>query len=153
MAISYTITKHATAFPSKTLCSSGGSHIYNITLTSDRDNGNFVGKGDFLELDRYKEGAPTTFEGVVLAQANNGEYYVEVVNPGDALFVYQVPMIEEEYNNKFKLESNFYNKKGDTVRAYALSKGDVVSISVEGFTAAPSADGVTVTLSGNKLAE
>jgi len=162
--IRYNIEKHATAFPSKVLAREGGKHIYNITLSNDRDNGNFVAKGDWIELDRYEEGIPTTFEGIVQDQASNGEYYVEVVNPGDALFVYQVPMIEEEYNNAFKLEGNFFNPgpvkdsegkvitEGATVRCYELAPGDIVAISVEGFTAAPTI-GKGVELSGNKLAE
>ncbi len=152
MAISYTIAKHATAFPSKVLAREGGKHIYNVTLTADHDNGQFVGKGAWLELDRYEEGTPTSFDGIVREQANNGEYYVEVVSAVNALFVYQVPMIEEEYNNSFKLESNFYNQKGDTVRCYELAPGDIIAISVEGFDAEPTV-GKGVELSGNKLAE
>lgn len=47
MAISYQISKHAVAFPSKLVAQNGGEHIYNITLTSDTDNGNLVARGDF----------------------------------------------------------------------------------------------------------
>ena len=153
MAIKYAIEKHATAFPSKVLAREGGAHIYNITLTSDHDNGQFVGKGSWLELDRYEEGTPTSFEGIVREQASNGEYYVEVVSAVNAYFVYQVPMIEEEYNNNFKKESNFYNVKGDTVRCYELKPGDIIAISVEGFKAEPSKNDAAVELDGNILKE
>lgn len=139
--IKYAIEKHTTAFPSNVLARDGGKHIYNIQLaegtTKHCDNGWFVGKGAFVELDLYTEIAPTTFEGKVLDKAPNGEWYVEVVNPGDALFVYQVPMIEEEYNNTFKLESNYTNAPTQVVRAYELAVGDVISISTEGFAATP----------------
>ena len=108
--IQVNIAKHAVAFPSKVLARDGGKHIYNIQLAEASnkfvDNGWFVGKGDFVELDLYKAKAPTSFEGKVVGIAPNGNYYVEVVTPGDALFVYQVPMIEETYNNNFKKESN-----------------------------------------------
>ena len=138
--IQVNIAKHAVAFPSKVLASKGGKHIYNIQLAeaSDKfvDNGWFVGKGDFVELDLYKAKAPTTFEGKVVAVAANGNYYVEVVNPGDALFVYQVPMIEETYNNNFKKESNYTNAPTQVVRSYELAVGDIVEISADGFDGA-----------------
>ena len=135
--IQVSIEKHTTAYPSKTLASSGGRHLFNIQLAEAAsayvDNGWFVGKGDFVELDLYKAVAPTTFEGKVVAQAANGEYYVEVVTPGDALFVYQVPMIEETYSNTFKKESNYTNSPTQVVRTYELAAGDILSISAEGF--------------------
>ena len=138
--IQMTIAKHAVAFPSKVLARDGGKHIYNIQLAeaADKfvDNGWFVGKGDFVELDLYKAKAPTSFEGKVVGIAPNGNYYVEVVTPGDALFVYQVPMIEETYNNTFKKESNYTNAPKQVVRTYELAVGDIVEISVDGFDGA-----------------
>lgn len=153
--ISYSIGQHAVAFPSKVLARDGGAHILNITLKENVDNGWFVGKGAFVELDRYEEAAPTSVSAKVLGKAANGNYYVEIVSTENAYFVYQVPMIEEEYNNTFKKESNFFNAgsvnaagkaTGSTVRAYELKPLDIVEISASGFSATPSADGVTVTL-------
>ena len=138
--IQVNIAKHCVAFPSKVLARDGGKHIFNIQLAeaADKfvDNGWFVGKGDFVELDLYKAKAPTTFEGNVVAVAANGNYYVEVVNPGDALFVYNVPMIEETYNNNFKKESNYTNAPTQVVRSYELAVGDIVEISADGFDGA-----------------
>ena len=138
--VQITIAKHAVGFPSKTLASSGGKHIYNIQLAeaADKfvDNGWFVGKGDFVELDLYKAVAPTSFGGKVVGIAPNGNYYVEVVTPGNALFVYQVPMIEETYNNNFKKESNYTNAPKQVVRTYELAVGDILEISAEGFDGA-----------------
>lgn len=135
--IQVNIAKHAVAFPSKVLARDGGKHIYNIQLEEAAsayvDNGWFVGKGEFIELDLYKAVAPTAFEGKVVGVASNGNFYVEVVNPGDALFVYQVPMIEETYSNTFKKESNYTNAPTQVVRAYELAVGDIVEISAEGF--------------------
>ena len=107
--IKYSIEKHAVAFPSKLVAQNGGEHIYNITLTSDTDNGNLVARGDFEDLDRYTEAAVTTFEGKIQKQAANGNWYVEVVDPGDALFVYMQAFIAEDWTNTWKKESNFYN--------------------------------------------
>ena len=135
--VQISIAKHAVAFPSKVLARDGGKHIYNIQLAeaADKfvDNGCFVGKGDFVELDLYKAKAPTSFEGKVVGKAANGNFYVEVLTPGDALFVYQVPMIEETYNNNFKKESNYTNAPKQVVRSYELAVGDIIEISAEGF--------------------
>ena len=138
--VQISIAKHAVAFPSKVLARDGGKHIYNIQLAeaADKfvDNGWFVSKDKFIELDLYKAKAPTSFEGKVVGIAPNGNYYVEVVTPGDALFVYQVPMIEETYNNTFKKESNYTNAPKQVVRTYELAVGDILEISAEGFDGA-----------------
>ena len=138
--VQFSIAKHAVAFPSKVLASNGGKHIYNIQLAeaADKfvDNGWFVAKNAFIELDLYSAKAPTTFDGKVVGVAANGNYYVEVVTPGDALFVYQVPMIEETYNNNFKKESNYTNAPKQVVRTYELAVGDILEISAEGFDGA-----------------
>ena len=135
--IQMNIAKHAVAFPSKVLARDGGKHIYNIQLAeaADKfvDNGWFVGKGDFIELDLYKAATPTSFEGTVVGVAANGNFYVEVKSAENALFVYQVPMIEETYNNNFKKESNYTNAPKQVVRTYELAVGDIVEISAEGF--------------------
>ena len=151
MAIAYTISSHAWGAPAKVLAAEGGKHIYNILLENDCDNTNFIARDEWLSLDLYSEKAATTFSGIVREKAANGNYYVEVVNPGDALFVYNVPIIEEDWTNSFKKESNFFNAAGDIVRAYELAVGDVLEISEAGFTAAPTV-GATVSLSGKKLA-
>ena len=136
--IQMTIAKHAVAFPSKVLARDGGKHIYNIQLAeaADKfvDNGWFVSKDKFIELDLYKAKAPTSFEGKVVGIAPNGNFYVEVKSAENALFVYQVPMIEETYSNTFKKESNYTNAPTQVVRAYELAVGDVVEISADGFS-------------------
>lgn len=137
MAIRYEIEKHAVAFPSKLLAQNGSKHIYNVVLSTDTDNGNLIARGEWDSLDLYKEAAVTTFEGVVREQAANGNWYVEVTDPGDALFVYQQPVIAEEWTNTFKKTSNFFNAAGDRVRSYELAVGDVFEVSAEGFSKVP----------------
>lgn len=135
MAIKYDFGTHIVGFPSKLLAQTGGKHIYNITLTKDHDNMTFVSRGDFLDLDLYKE-APitTTLKGVVQKQARNGNWYIEVTEPSDALLVYMPALNAEDWTNRFRAESNFYNAKGDVVRAYELAVGDVFEISANGVT-------------------
>ena len=99
-----------------------------------------VGEPEYL----YSEDTATQFDGVVLDKAANGNWYVEVIDAHDSLFVYQEPLIAEDYSKKFKAEANFYNPTGATVRAYELAKGDVIEISANGFSGVV-AKGATVT--------
>lgn len=148
--IRYEIEKHAVAFPSKLLAQTYGKHIYNIELASDTDNGNLVARGDFLDLDLYAEAEVTEFAGIIRKQAANGNWYVEVVTPGDALFVYMQAFIAEDWTNTFKKESNFFNAAGETVRGYELAVGDVFEVSAEGFDGEP-VEGATVSVVDKKL--
>ena len=53
----------------------------------------------------------TSVNAKVVDMAANGNYYVEILEDQaatDALIVYNPPVIEEEYNKSFLLESNFY---------------------------------------------
>jgi len=144
---------HAIAYPSKLLAQNGGKHIYNVRLGSDCDNGNLVARGAWIDLDSYVEAAVTDFEGVIRAKAPNGNYYVEVVDPGDALFVYNQPFIEEEWTNTFKDESRWFNAQGDYVRAYELAVGDIFEVSAAGFSTTPTAAsiGKSVSVANKKL--
>lgn len=151
MAIKYQIEEHAVAFPSNLLAQIGGKHIYNVELTSDTDNGNLIARGDWLSLDLYKEAAVTKFEGIIREQAGNGNWYVEVVDPGDALLVYQQPVIAEEWTNAFKKTSNFYNVTGDRVRSYELAVGDRFEVSALAFTGEPQKNAKITSVANKKM--
>ena len=149
MAISYTIAKHATAGVSKLLATSGGAHIYNVTLTSAADNGNIIGRGDMISLDNYAETTPTSFSGKVVWQAANGNWYVEVTGASNALLVYNPPINPQQYSREFESESAFYNEKDDVVRAHELVIGDIFEVSAEGFDGTPT-KGATISAISNK---
>lgn len=150
MAIKYTIESHATAYPSLMLAQNGGKHIYSVELDKDTDNGQVVAKGDWKGHQYYGVKDSTGVTGVILDQAENGNWYVEITEPADGLFIYQVPMIAEEFTRSFQKESNFYNEKGDVVRAYEMAKGDIVEVSDLGFTGTP-AKGKTLTVAARKF--
>lgn len=152
MAVGITISKHGWAYPAKSLAEKGGKYIYNITLSADHDNGEVVGKGDFIELDRYKEGTAADLEAVVVDTAPNGNFYVEIKNPGTALIIRQVPVIEYEFNRSIKEEASFYNEKGDTVRGYELAVGDIWEMSADCFSETVKV-GDAVTATSGKLAK
>jgi hypothetical protein len=137
MSVFYEIVKHATANPSNILAAEGGAHMYSVKLDTDTDNGNLVAIGDWISLDQFAEAAVTTFEGKIVEKMANGNYLVLVTDPGDACFVYQVPVGAEEWTNKWKAESNLYNAAGDIVRVYGLVKHDRFEVSAEGFEGAP----------------
>ena len=155
MAIDMTInSRHAYAFQSKLLAGNGGEHIYNLLLGADRDNGVIRGRGDWVttgdNFGVYAEAAaPNGFAGKIVAQAADGNYYVEVVNDADAVLVLQVPEINIDYDPRFTNPKNFYNKQGDIVRAYGLHKGDIFELSAEGFTTTPSAASIGKAVSAN----
>lgn len=151
MVLDYAITQHAETYPSKVLADMHGKHIFNIQLTNACDNGNLIARDAWLSLDLYSEKAATTFTGIVREKAANGNYYVEVTNPGDALLVCNIDNHPETWNNEWK-NARPYNAAGDRVRAYELAIGDIFELSVEGFTAEPTV-GDNVTLSGKKLAK
>ena len=146
MAIDITKGSHAVAFPSKLLAQNGGKHIYNVKLSTAADNGCIIARGDWEDFDRYAEAAPTSFAAIVQEQASNGNWYVEVVTPSDALLVYQVPI--SPYSTKeFRDDSLFYNAAGDTVRAYELAVGDIFEVSDAAFSATGATPKVGSTIS------
>lgn len=149
--INYTIAKHIVAFPSKIASASGSPHIYNIRLTKDHDNGTLVNRGKWVAFDEYEEDTvPPTFAGIIREQAANGNWYVEVTEDTEALLVYDSPVIAENYNSAFQKESNFYNEKGKTVKAYSLIKGDIFELSKDAFTGATVEKDATLTYSDGK---
>ena len=149
MAIRYAIEEHIVSFPSKIAASAGSPHIYNIQLTNDTDNGQLVGKGNWVAFDEYAEAAAPAFSGKIQAKAANGNWYIEVTAATEALYVFDSPVIAEDYNAKFVAEKNFFNEAGKTVKAYSLIKGDIFEVSAIAFDGTPEA-GATVTYSNGK---
>lgn len=142
-------TKHAVAGSSKLKATVAG-HIFNIKIDEDLDNGTLVAKGDYVAPEVYKAKDSTGFAGVILDRAANGNWYVEVTEPGDALLLLSVPLIYEEYTKSMQHESNFYNAAGDIVRAYELYENDIFELSAEGFEGTPE-KGKAVTVENKRL--
>ena len=151
--IRYEIEKHAVVGASKLLATNYGGHIYNVTLSSDADNGNIIKRGAWLSFDNYAEDTATKFNGIIRGKAANGNWYVEVLEDMgfDALLVYNVPVIEEDYNNKFKAESNYFVGKGEVARAHQLYKGDIFEVSAAAFEGDPETNKTITTIVGKKM--
>ena len=150
MAIKYVIDQHATAYPSLMLAQNGGKHIYSLLLDKDADNGQVVAKDAWQGHQYYSVKESTGVAGIILDQAANGNWYVEITNPGDGLLIYQVPMIEEQFTRSFQKESNFYNEAGDIVRGYEMAAGDIIELSALGFDGTP-AKNATVSVANRKF--
>lgn len=157
MAIKFTIEKHHVCFPTKVLSGQVGRTL-NMVIKTDTDNGTVVGKGAYVSFDQYETAAaPSTFEGEILEQAADGNWYVEVkkidVNE-PAILIYEVPVIaEQNYDSRFKALSNFFNKASSTrtktVKGYVLNVTDVYELSEDAFEGTPE-KGKKVTINGQK---
>lgn len=134
MAVDFT-TNHADANVSKLLATNYGGHIYNVTLSSDTDNGNIIKRGAYNTFDNYLEANANSFNGIVRGQAADGNWYVEVLADlgFDALLVYNVP--DNGYDSPLSIagEKRFYMEAGDVARAHQLYAGDIFEVSAEGF--------------------
>lgn len=151
MAIRMSIENtHAVCFPSKLVAGNGGEHILNLFLTADRDNGVIRGVGAWKDYDRYTEAnAPQTFAGTIVGIAADGNFYVQVDVPADAVLVYEVPEFTNTYDSRFLDLHNWYNPKDSTVRAYVLHKWDIFEVSKEAFTTTPDDKSVGKTVTAN----
>jgi len=134
--IAFTFT-HNEAFPSRLLAANGGGHIFDIELTADHDNGVLVGRGDYIKLGTYKEAAAPTFAGKIVEQAANGNWYVEVTDATEALWILMPEISPYEAIPQTLDPKAWVNKKGDVVKGYSLVKGDIFEMSVEGFQGEP----------------
>lgn len=144
---------HAYCFPTKIGAGSGSEHILNIVLTADADNGSIVttSADSYVSFDQYtEEAAPADYEAKIVDVAADGNFYVQVVNPADAILICEV--IDNPYTNydsRFTDDKLFYNAKGDVVRGYVLHKFDIYELSEEGFEGTLEV-GKTVKITGRK---
>lgn len=154
MAIRYKVERHHVAFPTKVLSERVGRTL-NMVIKEDTDNGTVCGKGAYVSFDQYEVAeVPAAFEGEILEQAANGNWYVEVkaIDPNaPAVLIYEVPVIAENYNSKFTATSNFFNEataeRTKTVRGFVLGVTDVYELSEDAFEGTPEA-GKKVTING-----
>ena len=156
MAIRYNVEQHHVCFPTKVLSERVGRTL-NMVIDKDTDNGTVCGKGAYVSFDQYKVAdCPTDFEGEILEQAADGNWYVEVkkINPIEpAILIYEVPEIAENYNTKFTATSNFFNEasaeRTKTVRGFVLGVTDIYELSEDAFEGTPEA-GKKVTINRQK---
>ncbi len=113
-------TKHPVVEVSNLLGTMGGEHIFNMLATEDIDNGALVALGDFVPDGSglggvFKAKTPAVGDDVWL-----------IASVPDIASVQGMPMSTEEFN--------FYNAKGEMMRAYHLGKYDTFSLDDIGFS-------------------
>ena len=140
------IVKHAVATSTELEATRGGSHIYDIVISKDMDNGTIVGKGAYDGNMHYAMGASTSFAGKIIRKEANGIYQIQVTEAENAILLLQVPAIPEGFNKATTAEYLFYNASGDIVRGYELQVGDIFGLTAEGFDGTPEV-GATVSVS------
>ena len=84
------LTKHGVASSTKLKATIDG-HILNVEADKDLDNGTLVAIGDYVEPDYYEAKDSTGFAGKIVEIAANGNFIVEVDDPGDAFLVLTTP--------------------------------------------------------------
>lgn len=149
MAVDFNTTTHAVFFPSKIAAAAGSPHQWDIVVSANTDNGALVTLGAYVSPFNYQAGtAPANFEGKILEQASNGNWYIQVVDPDGAIVLYNAPV--SPYGERILREEKvFYNAAGDVVRGYELIKNDIFEMSADGFTGTPAA-GATVSYASGK---
>lgn len=144
MAIRYNVEQHHVCFPTKILSDKVGRTL-NMVIKKDTDNGTVCGKGKYVSFDQYEVAdAPANFEGEIIEQAADGNWYVEVkkvdINE-PAILIYEVPEIAENYNTEFTKTSNFFNEASATrtksVRGLVLTTTDIYELSEDAFDGKP----------------
>lgn len=130
MAFKTTYEKHAYFFPSNMLATNYAKHLLNVEISKDYDNGSIVTKGDWLDLNLYKDGSDAVTTTAVIRQEANtaGQWYVEVTSAGNGVILYKEPIIEDAHSFEARDILNFYNAKGDVVKGYTLADGDIFEI-------------------------
>ena len=153
MAIDIIKGNHVKSFPNKVASMLGaGTHVYNIVLQANTDNGALAGRGAYVSYDQYEQDTPSnSWAGVIRDIHADGTFEVETTAlPAgeEVLYIYNAPV--SEYGERdLQDETLFYNKAGEVAQGAVLSLGDVFTISANGFQGTPTT-GTAVTYANGK---
>ena len=138
----YVATKHGVAESTLLKATKVGHHYNLVNESKDIDNGSVAVIGDRKKADVFEAKVPAKGDKIVL--------------------ILTAPKIYEEYTTKMQEESNFYNGKGEVMRAYEIQDTDRFTLSTEAFASsvfgvsaltAFSSDAVTTDFAGVSLIE
>ena len=109
----FVANKHGVAESTLLKATKVGHHYNLVNESKDIDNGSVAKIGDRVKSDVFK---------------------AEVPQVGDKITLILTPVkIYEEYTTKMQEESNFYNGKGEVMRAYEIQDTDRFTLSTEAF--------------------
>lgn len=144
---------HVRSYPNHIASYNGNySHVYNIILQSDSEQGELATRGDYVSYDQYEQDTVTAnaVEGIIREEMADGTFLVEFTKlpATEVLYLYNSPV--SEYNEReFQDEKLWYNKAGDVVQGGVLVIGDKATYSDAAFTGTPVA-GKTVKYAAGK---
>ena len=150
--VDFQTTKHAVAFVSNVKSAISG-HVFDIELVDDTlENGSLIGVGDYIKLGTYKQGeAGANFSGTIVEKSARGNWYVQIDNPDDTLFVMNAPISPYDLK-QLRQESSYYISKANNemAKGYELAKWDIVEVSDLAFDGTPQV-GKTVKAANKKF--
>jgi hypothetical protein len=143
--------KHWVAEISRVSAVYGDGHILSGTMDVDRDNGELVTVGDYIEGEHYAV-APFagTFNAKVIEIVENSNLTMvrfELQEDCDAYFVHNPELLENDFLKIYQERWCYYNKQGSRARMYPMKKHDVFTVSVNAFGGTVPAIGASVTWS------
>ena len=108
-----TYTKHGVAESTLLKATKVGHHYNLVNESKDIDNGSVAVIGDRKRADVFEAKVPAKGDKIVL--------------------ILTAPKIYQEYETRMQEESNFYNGKGEVMRAYEIQDTDRFTLSTEAF--------------------
>lgn len=131
------MNKHFVAEISRVAAVYGTGHILSGKMDKNRDNGELVSVGDYIEGEYY-EVAP--FAGTLNAKVieiveNSNQTMVrfELQEDCDAYFVHNPETMPNDFLKIYQERYNYYNAAGERARMYPMVKHDVFTVSVDAF--------------------
>lgn len=129
--------RHWVAEISRVAAVYGTGHILSGMMDEDRDNGELVSVGSYVEGEYY-EVAP--FAGILNAKvieivdkSNQTMVRFELQEDCDAYFVHNPETMPNDFLKIYQECYNYYNAKGERARMYPMVKHDVFTVSVDAF--------------------
>ncbi len=145
------MNKHFVAEISRVAAVYGHGHILSGEMDVDRDNGEIVALGDFIEGEFYKVGPFSgEFEAKVIEIVYNSNLTMvrfELTKDCEGYFVHNPELMENDFLKIYQERFNFFNAKGSRARMYPMVKHDVFTVSVDAFGGTVPTVGQTVTWS------
>ena len=145
------INKHWVAEISRVAAVYGTGHILSGEMDKDRDNGELVAVGGYIDGEYYEVG---DFSGdfsakviEIVYNTNQTMVRFEMQKDCDAYFVHNPELMENDFLKIYQETYNYYNAEGSRARMYPMVKHDVFTVSVDAFGGTVPAVGATVTWS------
>lgn len=115
----------------------GDGHILSGKMDKDRDNGELVTVGSYVEGEHYNvSDFAGDFSAKVIEIVYNSNLTMvrfELQSDCDAYFVHNPELMENDFLKIYQERFNYYNAKDSRARMYPMKKHDVFTVSVDAF--------------------